>query len=81
MRKRTFTSTLVLALSLSAASLTIAGCDSMFDVVDDLRDGLADAEIDLADAVARAQAQVPNGTIVDAEFEYEHQRLQYRFVI
>lgn len=79
MSKRSFSTKL--ALFLAAVSLSLTACDSMFNVVDDLRDGLADAQIDLADAVAKAQTEVPSGTIIDAEFEFEHNRLQYRFVI
>ena len=79
MSNRTFSTKTVLALVLAAVPLT--ACDSLFNIVDDLRDGLADAEIDLAQAVAKAEAEVPSGTIVDAEFEFEHNRLQYRFVI
>ena len=79
MSNRTFSTKTVLALVLAAVPLT--ACDSLFNIVDDLRDGLADAEIDLAQAVAKAEAEVPSGTIVDAEFEFEHGRLQYRFVI
>jgi uncharacterized membrane protein YkoI len=71
----------VLALILAAVSLPLTACDSTFSIVDDLRDGLAGAEIDLETAIAKAQSEVPSGTIIDAEFEFEHDRLQYHFVL
>lgn len=81
MLNRTLSISTFLAALLTTASVGLIACDLQQAFIDDLRDGLVDANVDLASALEQAQAHVPNGTIIDAEFEYEHQRLQYKFEI
>ncbi len=61
------------ALCAGLAAGLIAGCASMKE------DKAAEAKISKADAEKIAMAQVPNGTIKEAELEKENGKLQWSF--
>jgi uncharacterized membrane protein YkoI len=75
------TSPIHLALFLMTASVGLAACDAEISATDELRAALDDAEFDLGEAIMKAEAAVPEGTILEAELEFEQAKLHYEFAL